>query len=71
MSREVERLIPEGRHVRPLTAEVYWPPVDVLWLLPFAPDESHVAIEHGWGDLLAWLRSSEADPYDLRRPSLV
>ena len=51
--------------------EGFQPPVDVLWLLPFAPDESHVAIEHGWRDLLAWLRSSEADPYDLRRPSLV
>jgi hypothetical protein len=47
------------------------PSVEILWLLPFAPDESHVAIEHGWRDLLDWLHSSGADPYDLGRPSLV
>jgi len=60
-------------HIDPELArcEGFEPAVELLWLLPFAPDESHVAIEHGWRDLLAWLRSSEADPYDLRRPSRV
>ena len=60
-------------HIDPELApcDGFEPPVEIVWLLPYAADESHVAIEHGWRDLLDWLRSSGADPYDLARPSLV
>ena len=64
-------IVARPEHVDLADCEELEPPVGILWLLPFATDESHVALEHGWRDLLDWLRSSGADPYDLRRPSLV
>ena len=47
------------------------PPVEIVWLLPFAADESHVAIEHGWRAPFDWLRDEGGDPYDPSRTSLV
>jgi hypothetical protein len=43
------------------------PPVEFVWLLPFAESEHHIVAEHGWRDLLHWVREREFDPYDLRR----
>jgi hypothetical protein len=45
--------------------------VELVWLLPFAPGESHVAVEHGWQALYDWLRAEGADPFDLAREPLA
>ncbi len=60
-------------HLDPALAQCDTPdfPVELVWLLPFAVAESHVAVEHGWRDLLDWIREEGADPFDLERPSLV
>ena len=60
-------------HVDPALArcDVMEHPVEVVWLLPFAADESHVPTAHGWRALLAWIREEGADPFDVERPSLV
>jgi hypothetical protein len=47
------------------------PPIELVWLLPFAEIEHHVVVEHGWRDLLRWLEEKELDPYDLRRAAVV
>jgi hypothetical protein len=47
------------------------PPVELVWLLPFAGSEHHIVAEHGWRDLLHWMRERELDPYDLSRPVVL
>jgi hypothetical protein len=43
------------------------PPVDFIWLLPFAASEHHLVAEHGWRDLVDELRTQGQSPYDLLR----
>ena len=43
------------------------PPVDFVWLLPFAASEHHLVAEHGWRDLVDELRTQGLSPYDLLR----
>lgn len=47
------------------------PPVEFAWLLPFAGSEHHIVAEHGWRDLLHWIRARGLDPYDLARPVVL
>lgn len=47
------------------------PPVDLVWLLPFAESEHHIVAEHGSRDLLRWIGERRESPYDLRRTPVV
>jgi hypothetical protein len=47
------------------------PPVEVIWLLPFARSESHLVVEHGWRDLLEALSDQGHAPWDLMRPAVL
>ena len=47
------------------------PPVEIVWLLPFAESEHHIVAEHGWRDLLHWLRERRLDVYDLARETVL
>jgi Suppressor of fused protein (SUFU) len=43
------------------------PPIEFVWLLPFAQSEHHLVAEHGWRDLLDEVRAHGHSPYDLLR----
>jgi hypothetical protein len=58
---------PEPFPTRFTRCDEFDPPVDLVWLLPFAASEHHVVAEHGWRDLLDALRTRGQSPYDLRR----
>jgi hypothetical protein len=45
--------------------------VEVVWLLPCARAELHIATEHGVPDLLHWIREGGEDPYDLGRTPVL
>lgn len=49
--------------------EAFEPPVELIWLVPFAAAETHIATDHGVRELLDLLEEAGADAYDLaRRP---
>jgi hypothetical protein len=52
------------------TCERCDPPVEFIWLLPFAKSESHLVVEHGWRDLLKALGDRGHAPWDLTRPAV-
>jgi len=47
------------------------PPVEFFWLLPAAGSEDHMVVDHGWRELLAWIRKRGEDPFDLRRAAIL
>jgi hypothetical protein len=58
---------PEPFSARLARCDSFDPPVEFVWLLPFASSEHHIVAEHGWSDLLHWIRNGSQDPYDLGR----
>ena len=74
LDRELDLLVaaaPEPFPARFARCRSFEPPIEIVWLVPFAGGEHHIVAEHGWRDLLHWLRERELDVYDLRRPSLA
>lgn len=51
--------------------DTFDPPVDFLWLLPFASSEHHLVAEHGWRDLVDELRAQGQSPHDLLRETVL
>jgi hypothetical protein len=63
--------LPEPFPDRFARCDEFEPPVELLWFLPFAASEQHIVTDHGWRELLHWIRERGESPYDLDRTTVL
>jgi hypothetical protein len=62
---------PEPFPARFARCEHFTPPLELIWLLPFAMSEWHLVVEHGWRELFLVLRRRGEAPWDLGRATVM